>query len=329
LNQPIAIFPATIIALLIPGMTAFGQGQHADSSYIRPFPKPNTIEVYTGMYNTSFNFRDNKQKENSYKLRVNSSSYIGADISYKWLYVQYAFNVPGTELDNNASFKYRQLNFRFGSRKLIFQPFYSSYNGLLIPEDRRRGFEPFQGIDFKNAGLETFYYFKPTCFSPKAAYAFSERQMQSCGTPFVSLTVMWNTINWKNPSPGLVNDPETYQLLTSKPQWISVIPKAGYAYNLSLKNWLIAPSVLVGMGLIRENANNTVAYRTIAGIESSLNAGYNGYNCYAYVGGLIRSESSRLLVKDMKSQHWVLNITYGHRFNTIVKKKRKPVNDIP
>lgn len=316
----------TIVALGVASsqLKAHAQSNKADSNYIKPFEKTNIAELYSGIYNTTFNFRDKADRENSYKLRVNSSAYIGADVIYKGLFILYAFNVPGTELNNKAKFRYRQINFRFGSRKLIFQPFFTSYSGMLIPQEHRRDFELFQGINFLNAGLEVYYYFNPTRFSPKAAYAFSEKQIRSYGSPFVSLTGMWNKIKWKDPSTDLIHDPQTYSLLASHPQWISLIGKLGYAYNLSLKNWLIAPSVMAGAGLIRENTPEGSAIRPVTKVQATLNGGFNGDHFYFYTGGMISNESNRLLVKNVQSTNWTVNLTLGHRFRSFKKKKTSP-----
>jgi hypothetical protein len=303
-------------------LTTFAQSDKPDSSYIKSFEKGNIAEIYSGIYNTTYNFRDKQNRENSFKLRVNSSAYVGADIIYKGLFILYAFNVPGTELNSKAKFRYRQINFRFGSRRLIFQPFFTSYNGMLIPQQHSRNFELFQGIRFLNAGLETFYYFNPTRFSPKAAYAFSEKQIRSYGSPYVSLTGMWNKIKWEDPSVNMIHDTQTYNLLASHPQWISVIAKAGYAYNCALNNWLIAPSVMAGAGLIRENAKDNITLRPVTKVQATLNGGYNGDNYYAYAGGTISNENSSLLVKNVQSTNWTINLTVGHRFRSFKKKQR-------
>ncbi|OZI09779.1 hypothetical protein BWI93_02625 [Siphonobacter sp. BAB-5385] len=294
--------------------------QAVDTTYIRPFSKPNTLEVYSGLYNINFDFSDRYFQKNDFQLRVNRSATLGADLTYKWLYVQYAFNLPGTMLDNQAQFNYRQLKVRLGNRKWIVQPFYQFYNGLLIPEGKHRGFEIFRGITFESAGAEVMYYVHSRQFSPKAAYAFSEQQRRSSGSAFVTATGLWHAIRWPVPSPDLIEDPGTFTLLSRNPAWVSLLLKGGYAYNLVIHNWLIAPSASIGVGGLKETQVKGMAIRSVTQLQGNLNAGYNGSNWYTYLSGSWTNLNTKLLIKDMQRVSWTLTATAGFRFRSSRKK---------
>jgi|SRR6218665_19654 len=299
------------------------QSPVADSNYIKPFAKTNYVELYSGLYGSAYRFRNNNTRESNYQLRLNSCAYLGAVISYKWLYVEYSFNIPGTKLDNNARFKYRQVKLRLGNRKMIYQPFFSYYNGLLVPKHDRGSFDQFQGLRFMNAGMEVLYYFNPTQYSPKSANAFSEKQQRSVGSPIITATAMWDKTKWPSPSRDLIRDPQTYDLLASNPEWLSLIVKGGYAYNFVKKKWLIAPVAYIGAGMLRENTTGSPSYRAVTQVKGVINAGYNGDKYYMYVCTVADNLSSRLLVKNVQRFSWNMFFNIGYRFKASRKKRDK------
>ncbi|NIG56683.1 DUF4421 family protein [Chitinophaga sp. Cy-1792] len=304
-----------VLWLLIP--TLADCQSRPDSSYLRPFLKRNMAEVYTGLYYTNFNFTGNK---NSYQLRANSNAYIGADVSYKWLYVQLAFNIPGTSLDNRIKFKYQNYKFRWGNHRFVFQPYYQSYNGLLIPQASRNGYDAFRGIDFMSAGLDCYYFVNASRFSHKAGYAFSEDQTRSAGSLYFSLSGIWNKVRWPAPSKELITDSTTYALLSANPEWISVIPKAGYAYNLVHHKWLLAPTVQAGAGALRELNTGNYSVRVVTELRATINGGYNGDNYYIYLSSDWYNLNTHLLIQDMQRVYWTLSLTAGMRFKSLPKK---------
>jgi hypothetical protein len=72
---------------LFAGINNVSAQPHVDSAYIRGFNRQNSFEVYTGLYSTEFKFTKKYDASQNFKLRVNSSSYLGIDLSYKWLYL--------------------------------------------------------------------------------------------------------------------------------------------------------------------------------------------------------------------------------------------------
>lgn len=308
-----------LLLLIIP-TTLYAQ--KTDSAYIQSFARKNMVELYGGTYSTTFKFRTHRHRQSNYKLAVNSSGYLGGDVSYKWLYLQYSVNLPGTELDNKAKYHYRLIRMQFGSHAVSVEPFYNAYNGLLIPEHDHRGYEAFQGIDFTNAGLDLYYYTNHKKYSYKAASSFSEQQLQSAGSIFMVATPLWHQIRWKKPTPHLISDSLTYNLLSSNPSWLSLVFKGGYTYNFVTGNhkWMIAPAVVMGAGALHELNTNNTGLQTVTDIQGWINAGYNGEKYYAYLNTSWENLNTNLLVKDMHRTDWNLSLTVGYRFAHLPKK---------
>ncbi|WPQ61514.1 DUF4421 family protein [Chitinophaga sancti] len=304
------IFPASVFA------------QKTDSAYIQPFQRKNTFELYSGTYSTTFKFRTHRNRQHNYKLAVNSSGYLGGDVSYKWLYLQYSVNIPGTELDNKAKYHYRLIRMQFGSHAVSVEPFYNAYNGLLIPNHDHRGYEAFQGIDFTNAGLDLFYYINHKKYSYKAATSFSEQQLQSAGAVFLAATPLWHQISWRKPTPHLISDSSTYNLLSSNPSWLSLVFKGGYTHNIVLgqHKWIIAPAVMFGAGALHELNTNNYRLQAVTDMQGWINGGYNGDKYYAYLNASWENLNTNLLVKDMHRTDWNLGFTLGYRFAHLPKK---------
>lgn len=309
------------VVWLFAGINNVYAQQHVDSAYIKEFARKNSLELYTGQYSTEFRFTKKFDATQNFKLRVNSSSYVGLDLSYKWLYLQYSFNLPGTQLDSRNYFKYRLVRFQFGNRKINIQPFYNYYNGLLIPETGHRRFKPFQDIAVSNAGFDLFYYTNCTKFSSSSANIFSEQQLQSAGSLFFCLTPLWQKIYWRKHTRGLIHDSTTYDLLSSNPEWVSLLPGVGYTYNLVPgKGWLIAPAVLAKAGGLKEIHPVKRSIQFLSDLQFWVNAGYSQERYYVYLNTSFERLNSNLLIKDLNRVDLNISLTGGIRFGSLKKK---------
>lgn len=300
-----------LLIMLLPLVVA----AQVDSNYIRPYARANEVEAIPGMFFTSFDFRKGKDRLQDYKLKANGSAYLGGYVQYKWLSVKYAFNIPGTQLDNNTNVRLTSFRLRFGSRRMTFHPFYDAYNGLLIPENRRREFAEFRNIMVYHVGFDYFYYFNWQKLSFDAAHSFSERQLRSSSAPFVMITPVWQQVNWRNPSADLVTDSATYKLLSADPQWMSMVFRVGYAWNVAIDQgrWLIAPAIAIGGGGLHEIRGNR-GLQPISDFQGWVNAGYNGDPWYFYVNGSYARRQSNLFVKSVVKQDTDFFLTLGFRF---------------
>nr|WP_303626628.1 DUF4421 family protein [Ferruginibacter sp. HRS2-29] len=299
------------------------QKKTADTSYIKPFEKRNTIELYTGISSAALNFNDPGERLQDFRMVANSSAYTGVFLNYKWLSLDYSVAIPGTRRAKDIKLKYKSFAFNFSWKRWKFHPFYNSYNGLLIPKDKfNSGFEAFRNIQYSNAGLDLFYYTNIARFSPGAANAFSQRQIKSAGSLFFMATPVWQKINWKDPSRTLISDSGTYTLLSGDPQWVSLIARTGYLYNFSMKKgkWNIVPSVMLGAGALREIETGKKELQLVSDIQASVNFGYNSASFYVYGRAWWDNLQTNFLIKSMNRVNSNFSITAGYRFADYRKK---------
>ncbi len=300
----------------------FAQQTKADTTYILPVIKKNVAEINSGAYSTNFDFTKKGDRKDDYQLVANSSAYMGAFLNYKWISLNYSTNIPGTLLDRNVKLQYTSFRFRFGSQRMIFNPFYESYNGLLIPKVHSNGFETFRGIQFTKTGFDYYYFTNTNRFSFKAAHGFSQLQLKSAGAFFLMITPKWQRIKWETPTPGLISDSSTYELLSSSPEWLSMIARAGYSYNFVIEKgkWIISPVLLIGGGGLKEINTNNKKLKAITDVQTWLHAGYNGPNYYIYVKGTWGNLQTNLFIKNMNQVNTDFSVTAGYRFQNLKRK---------
>jgi Domain of unknown function (DUF4421) len=313
------------IVIYVPGHSAvFGQFQGTDSNYIRAFTKTNVIEIYPAIYSTHFNFTHSGQRKNDYSLVANSSAHIGINLNYKWLSLRYSWAMPGTELDKNVKLQYTSLGLNFRIRQMRFHPFYESYNGLLIPKQKRNtdSFTIFRGIQFTSVGLDYYFFTNTRLFSFSAARSFSVSQVKGAGSVFSMITPAWQKINWKDPSRDLLTDSSTFVLLSQDPEWVSLVIRVGYTYNFILQKgkWIIAPAVLTGAGLTKEINIAGSKLKPVTNFQVWLNAGYNGHDYYFYLHAWWNDLRTNLLIKNMNQINTSFSFTAGYRFHNFRRK---------
>jgi hypothetical protein len=309
----IVSFPCRIIA----------QQQPVDTGYIHSFERNNVIEVFPGLYTASFKFTRPGEKKNNFRLLANSSGYAGAYLNYKWLSLNYSFAIPGTYRDRNVKLKYTSLGFRFGGKQYSLHPFFDAYNGLLIPEEKHRdSFKIFRGIQFTDAGFDIYFFTNTKKHSFSAAQSFAELQRKNAGAYFFMITPLWQKINWNTPSRTLISDSTTYVLLSSVPQWISLIARVGYTYTFTFQQgkWSVAPAFLLGGGGLKEMNAGNHHLQGISDIQGWLNAGYNGPQYYFYVNASWDNLNSNLFIKNMHQKNMDISMTIGFRFPDLKKK---------
>lgn len=309
---------------MLGSLAVFAQHRDTDSNYIHAFAKTNVIEIYPGIYSTRFNFTHSGQQKNDYSLVANSSAHIGINLNYKWLSLRYSWAMPGTELDKNVKLQYASLGLNFRIKQMRFRPFYESYNGLLIPKQKKRTdtFAIFRGIQFTTVGIDYYYFTNTKLFSFSAARSFSVSQVKGAGSAFSMITPAWQKINWEDPSRELLPDSSTYDLLSQDPEWVSVIVRVGYTYNFILEKgkWIIAPAILTGAGLIKEINIPGSKLQPVTNLQAWVNAGYNGAAYYFYLHAWWNNLRTNLLIKNMNQVNTSFSITAGYRFHNFRKK---------
>ena len=318
----ISTFQAFSAALVIlAGTPANAQQPFQDSAYVYSFSRDNVIENNTGFYHTSFNFT-NGDKKHDYQLVANSSGYSGVYLSYKWFSLNYSFAIPGTQLDKQNKFHYTSLRYRFTDNHMMFEPFVNSFNGLLIPKGRRKKFEAFRNIQIRDAGMDIYYFTNIHHFSFRAAYNFSEQQKRSSGAFFLMGTPKWEQLHWSQPSRRFIQDSTTYGLLSSNPQSLCLIGRAGYAYNFVFNKgkWMVSPSIMAGEGALHQLNMSHLHLEKLTDLQGSLNAGYNGSLYYLYANASWEKIQTNLSIKSMRQVNTDISLTAGYRFGNAGNK---------
>ena len=312
--------------LLFTGNGLQAQLSSADTGYIRQFSRQNVVEAYPGQYGTLYNFTSAANRRNNYRLVANTSSYFGIYLNYKWMSLKYSWAIPGTQLDRNTKFHYTSLAFNFSAGHMLLHPFYHSYNGLLIPEQRlrrhRTTYQPLRDIHASDAGTDLYYFTNAKKFSFHAAMYFSERQVKSAGSLLLMATPMWQRLAQQYPQPLLrAGNPVSVTLPYNK-QWASLTGQVGYAYNLVFKKglWSIAPGVAAGGGALKEFHTGNQSLRSVYNLQGWINAGYNGSRYYCYLNGQWGNLRTNLQVSNMHQTNTDISLTGGWRFGNLSRK---------
>ncbi|MET0243401.1 MAG: DUF4421 family protein [Flavitalea sp.] len=306
--------------VLIVGTIQKLHAQQFDTTYISQFEKKNVVELYPGIYGTSFDFKDRTDRRKDFRLVANSAAFVGGYINYKWLSAKYAVYIPGTSLARNEKLRFTSFRFRYSTRHMMFHPFYDSYKGLLAAEGtNKRRFEAVRNVSIADAGLDYYYFFNTKRYSFHSAMFFSEKQVKSAGSLFLMATPMWQRASWKFGAAPVMPDTMTIQLLTRNPSWLTLIGRVGYGYNFSFDQgkWMVAPTFMAGGGALREIKSDDHRLRPVTDVEATLNAGYNGSRYYVFVAGIWSHQHSDLRLKDMQKRDSELTLTFGYRFDKL------------
>ncbi len=294
-----------------------------DSSFAKPFAHHNVLEVFPGVNYTKFKFTSSFNSRSHFNLEADNGAYMGFYLNYKWLSLKYSLAVPRTRLDNQYNFKYNNLQFRFNTKQISVHPFYESYNGLLYRTRRRkRIFDAYRNIQYRDLGADITYFLNGKTFSYKAANFFSEQQIRSAGSLFVRAQPQWQRMVWRSSSAVPVRDSATYYLLTQNPHWFSLIGNLGYNYNIAIQKgkFNIAPAFQSGYGILKELNVGRNSYRPVYNFQGWINAGYNGPIVYAYFNSewsLLKTDLPLRYMNKLSSQ---MSVTLGYRFGDFQKK---------
>lgn len=309
-------------ACLVAGSFSAMAQDKGDTAFVRKYEKDNVIEWTTGDYSSTFAFQGFGKHPSDFILAANSNWYTGFFLNYKWASLQYSWGIPGTELDNNVKLKHTSFAFTYRLPAVSIHPFYDFYNGLLLQKRRRsRKYDAFRDMRYYTAGTKLMYYTNTGRFSYKAGSTLGERQLVSEGGMIFTLTPQWQKINWVNPNNVLIKDSLTYTLLSSDPQWVSLVAGAGYNYNFSIDRgkWIISPAVTASAGSIKE-VNNRNPFKPVFNLQGWVNAGYSGREIYAYINAYIQYEQTNLIIKKLNASGNGASITVGYRFRSLPKK---------
>ncbi|MGN7720958.1 DUF4421 domain-containing protein [Chitinophaga sp. 22620] len=271
-----------------------------DSNYVEDHANDLTVRLLGSRKYTYWNIRD-KEIDEVVHYRPNANNNVGFGFNYKWLGVNFAFNLPfiNDDDDKYGKTKFLDLQSHLYLRKLAVDFYGQYYEGFYEAEAAKRvsnaiaqralSFRP--DIINRDLGLNVQYIFNDKRFSYRAAFLQNEYQKKSAGSFLAGAEIFI----WEMRGDSALAPPEALAdgfydgLPFTRTSQLSLAVNAGYAYTLVIAKHFFVTASLTGSA----GANRTVfrfngARPRESGFNWQLNntvrfaAGYN--SSYYYFG---------------------------------------------
>ncbi|ATL49458.1 hypothetical protein COR50_21020 [Chitinophaga caeni] len=308
----------TVLLILICRQVSFGQvdiswlNPPLDSNYIEDHSKDLTVRLYGSRKYTHFDLVDHQQKE-KVLYKPNSNFNVGFGFNYKFLGINFGFNLPFINNDDEkyGKTKYLDLQSHIYLRKIVIDFYGQYYKGYYLanPINTLENYQASgrfpQRPDMYNVdlGVSAHYIFNHQKFSYRAAYLQNEYQKKSAGSFLLGGDIF--SYKMKGDSALVPRDIKNKDFFDyddyHKTNVISLAVNGGYAYTYVIRSHFFVMASLSGAVGI----NHTTLYyldtdRTNQETGWQLNttlriaAGYNSSKYFAgihYVDMKTRSES--------------------------------------
>lgn len=272
-----------------------------DPVYVEDHTEDLTLRLFGSRKYTYYNMKDRGLKE-EVLYRPNANNNVGFGFNYKLIGVNFAFNLPfiNDDDDKYGDTKFLDLQAHLYLRKLVVDFYGQYYKGYYEARREKRISNAFarNPVSFRpdilhtDLGLNVQYIFNDKRFSYRAAFMQNEYQKKSAGSFLVGGEVFAWQLRGDSAlvpagfdSPGFFND-EPFRGTST----VSVAANAGYAYTLVLaKHFFITASLSASAGL------NHTRFRYSDGRFSTTGWGWQlnntvrfaaGYNSSYYYFGL-------------------------------------------
>ncbi len=271
-----------------------------DSSYIEDHTEDLTLRLFGSRKYTYYDMIDRGLKE-EVLYRPNSASNVGFGLNYKFIGVNFAFNFPFINNDNEryGKTKFLDLQAHLYLRKLVvdfYGQYYKGYYEAVQTRSISNAF-PRRAVSLRpdilntDLGLHVQYIFNGKRFSYRAAFMQNEYQKKSAGSFLLGGEVF--TWQLRGDSALVPHDYHTPGFFGDLPfkgtGTVSLAVNGGYAYTLVLaKYFFVTASVSAGAGLnhtrlrYSDGRPSTVGWGWAFNNTIRLAAGYN--SSYYYIG---------------------------------------------
>jgi hypothetical protein len=271
-----------------------------DSNYVEDHTEDLTLRLFGSRKYTYYDMKDRGLKE-EVLYRPNANNNVGFGFNYKFIGVNFAFNLPfiNDDDDKYGKTKYLDLQAHLYLRKLVVDFYGQYYKGYYEAVRVKRISNVFArnpislrpDIMNTDLGLHVQYIFNDKRFSYRAAFMQNEYQKKSAGSFLLGGEVFtWQLrgdsalIPHNFNAPGFFNDDPFRGTRT-----VSFAANAGYAYTLVLaKYFFVTASLSAGAGLnhtllrYSDGRPSTKGWGWQFNNTVRLAAGYN--SSYYYVG---------------------------------------------
>jgi Domain of unknown function (DUF4421) len=319
---------SVFMAILIHTVSGFSQ-QGIDSNYSQHFKKNNDVELYTGMYNTVFEFRKKYSGSifDNRKLMANTSAYIGLHADYKWLSADISTSLPKTFVDNQLHGR-KTIGLHLSKTTDFFkiEGGFEKYDGLILPISRRhRLFDELKSVSYINIGLQATFIMNHRHFSLPAAVNYGSIQTRSAGTVVLCFNPVYHqfTVQHKRPANNSAADSALMTAIGRQSAWINHQINLGYSYNFvwDKGHWSINPWLMIGAGVQQKlSGAGDDPLQPIYNLRGIISAGYNGNNCYLYLNGYYNTIKNHLASAKVMVRNNDVSITAGYRFYNLPHK---------
>lgn len=272
-----------------------------DSSYIEDHTDKLTLRLFGSRKYTYYDMADRGLKERV-RYRPNMANNIGVGAAYKFINLNFAFNLPfiNDDDDTYGNTKFLDLQAHLYLRKLVVDFYGQYYKGYYeaLPEKRISNALTRPPVSFRpdifntDLGLHVQYIFNDERFSYRAAFMQNEYQKKSAGSFLAGGEIFtWQLRGDSALIPASLNVPGFLGDDPFKATYtVGFAANAGYAYTLVLaKYFFVTASVSAGAGL------NHTRLRYSDGRSSTTGWGWQfnntvrlaaGYNSSRYFIGL-------------------------------------------
>lgn len=271
-----------------------------DSNYVEDHTEDLTLRIFGSRKYTYYNMVD-KGLNKEILYRPNSNNNVGFGFNYRFIGLNFAFNLPFINDDNDkyGKTKYLDLQAHLYLRKLVVDFYGQYYKGYYDAVRTRRVSNAFArnpisirpDILSTDLGLFVQYIFNDKRFSYRAAFMQNEYQKKSAGSFMVGGEVLHWQVRGDSAltpdyfhAPGFFGDDPFRGSITT-----GIAVNAGYAYTLVLaKYFFVTASLSAGGGVnhtkLRYNDGrpSTTGWGWAFNNTVRLAAGFN--SSYYYVG---------------------------------------------
>lgn len=302
----------------------------ADSSYIRKFVLDREVRIFYGGQGNNLSLgstRDDETKLNT-DLYKNTNDYIGVGITYGLLDGDLSFSLPGStylkeERSNLTQFK---LAFSYTRRKIVFRPYYSESEGVVISGSDSE-FESAPSLQEVKLGLQITYLFNSSKYSYRASMYQSEYQVKTAGSFLLRIDPFYRSVGTKNGSmiPSehdlAARFGEQAGLQYIRSPGLLVLP--GYGINVVVRDtrFFISPIVFAGAGFAQNMYETTSGSGSYTSVEYAanvvLNAGYTGSRYYSKIQFAWSSGYTSLDPTYLTNSNLTCVLTAGIRFRKL------------
>ena len=230
-----------------------------DTAYIESYNKIFTPRFLINNKRSEFSI-SNELTGRKIEYRPNTPINIGVGLTYKWIGINLAFNLPFINNDNNTYGKTKRFDAQANiyARKFNIDFIFQNYRGYYVsnPVIVDPGWQPGDPYPIRSDvnsaafGFNLNYIFNNRKFSYKAAFNFNERQKKSSGTALAGGGFLTYVINSDtNLIPPAAFPDTVTPVKLDRIRLSTVYTMGGYAYMFIIRNWYFMLSLNLGVGL--------------------------------------------------------------------------------